>query len=189
MWMVYITFLVAVRISNRYQSRKDWFAEAHAIKGNVSVMEVSQGSRSGSIYSSSNAQHSVFSLGRSGNFSFTQGSALLTYVSQVGPKSQRLHTHPKTTPASENCVYKHRNLCWMFQIQDITTSSRVWLVRLEKLCMLRVRMSVAWRSLCYLYFKQKLNPKWLDATLFGECSKTDVLWYSSPRHLFWQIDS
>lgn len=123
-----------VRISDRYQSRKDWFAEAHAIKRNVPAMEVSQGSRSGSMYGSSNVQHSVFNLGRWGNFSFIQGSALLTYVSQVGPKSQRLHTHAMTTPASENCVYKHRSLCWMFQIQDITTSSSVWLVRLEKLC-------------------------------------------------------
>lgn len=131
----------------------------------------------------------VFNLGRSGNFSFIQGSALLTYVSQVGPKSQRLHTHPKKTPASENFVYKHRGLCWMFQTQNITTSSSVWLVRLEKLCMLRVRTLLAWGSLCYLYFKQKLHPKWFDATLFGECSKTDVLWYSSPRHLFWQTDS
>lgn len=57
-----------------------------------------QGRRSGSIYGHSNIQHRISYLVRSRNFSSFQDSALLAYISQVGPKSQRFHTSPRQQP-------------------------------------------------------------------------------------------
>lgn len=109
-----------------------------------------------------------------------QGIFLHSRLSTSGLCLPIRHQVPKIAPASGNYVDKYRSLCQNFPDPWHNNFLKCMARDVRKVVYFKSEDVSSLRKFMLLVHQTEANHKWPDATLFRECSKTDVLCYFSP---------